>query len=263
MIKFNQRRKAASDKKSSIKENTMKANNNKKKNTGRYALFTVLAAGFIVIAFGLIAQPLMAKGRGWFGPGRSADEIVQTLTNRLDLTAEQVDAVRPIIEEKTELIKEIRDEKGAYRKQARSEMHKLMLDTDIQLGRILTDDQVDKYLELKMEQREQMHRGKFRDGKMRGQFNKTPEQKIEKLSTLLDLTEEQKVQIEPIIKESMIKRQMVRQSMRDDMQAIGDETHAQLSTILTEDQMDELNAMKEKKRARMEQRMDRPGRMGF
>ncbi len=252
-----------SDKKNETKEVTMKADNIKKKRATRYAVFTVLAAGFIIIAFGLIAQPIMAKGRGWYGPGRSADEIVQTLTDRLDLTAEQIEAVRPIIEEKTELMKEIRDEKGAYRKQTRSEMHKLMMNTDIQLGRILTDDQVDKYLELKLEQREQMQRGKFRGGKMRGQFSKTPEQKIERLSTILDLTEEQTEQIEPIIKESMEKRQEVRQAMRDEMHAIGDETHGQLSTILTDDQIEKLNSIKEERRARMDSRMDRSGRMGF
>ncbi len=263
MIKSNHKGNATSVEIPLTKENTMKAHNIKKKNTGRYAVFTVLAAGCIVIAFGLIAQPLMAKGRGWYGPGRSADEIVQTLTERLDLAAEQVDAVRPIIEKKTALMKEIRDKKGAYKKQARSDMHKLMLDTDIQLGRILTDDQVDKYIELKLEHREQMHRGKFRGGKMRGQYSKTPAQKIERLRTLLDLTEEQTVQIEPIIKESMAKQQLIRQDMRDEMQAIGDETHEQLSTILTSKQMEELNVIKEERRARMEKRMDRPGRMGF
>jgi len=263
MIKSSHKGQATSVETPLTKEITMKAHNKKKKSTGRYAVLTVFAAGFIVIAFGLIAQPLMAKGRGWYGPGRSADEIVQTLTDRLDLTAEQVDAVRPIIDEKTELMKEIRDEKGAYRKQARSEMHKLMLDTDIQLGRVLTDDQVDKYIELKLEKREQMQRGKFRGGKMRRQFSKTPEQKIEKLSTILELTEEQTLQIEPIIKESMEKRQQVRQAMRNEMQTIGDETHEKLATILTDEQMEELNSMKEERRARKDRRMDRPGQMGF
>ena len=169
---------------------------------------------------------------------------------------------------------EIRDRKGSYRKETRSEMHKLMLDTDMQMGRILTDEQVDKYLELKQEHREQMHRGKFRGKKMRGQFNKTPEQEIERLSTILDLSEEQTVRIEPIIKESMEKRQevfdkyrdqgqQVRQAMRNEMQAIGDETHEQFSTILTAEQMEELNAIQEERRAKMDRRLDRPGHRGF
>ena len=263
MDNSNHKSKQTSDKKTLIKEGIMKTTHNEKRSLSRNAVFTILATGLFIIAFGLIAQPLMAKGRGWFGPARSPDEVVQTLTDRLDLSVEQVEAVRPIIEEKSSIMKDIRERKGSNRKQTRSEMHKLMLDTDIQMGRILTDDQVDKYLELKLEQREHMKSGKFEGRKMRGSYSKTPAQKIERLRTLLDLTEEQAVRIEPIFKESMIKRQLVRQAMRDDMQAIGDETHEQLSTILTEEQMEELNAIREERQARKDRRMDRPGRMGF
>jgi len=274
MNKSIRKREATSDKKPLTKEDTMKAINHEKRSVGRYAIFTVLATGFIIIAFGLIAQPLMAKGKGRFGPPRSPDEIVQTLTDRLELSAEQIEKVRPIIEEKLLLMNGIRDRKGNFRKETRSEMHRLQMDTDMQLGRILTDEQVDKYLELKQEQREMRHSGKGRGGKMRGQFNKSPEWKIERLSTILDLTEDQTVQIEPIIKESMEKRQeifdkyrdqdqQVRQAMRSEMQAIGDETHAQLSTILTDEQMEELNTLREERHTRMERRMDRPGHMRF
>jgi len=274
MNKSIRKREATSDKKPLTKEDTMKAINHEKRSVGRYAIFTVLATGFIIIAFGLIAQPLMAKGKGRFGPPRSPDEIVQTLTDRLELSAEQIEKVRPIIEEKLLLMNGIRDRKGNFRKETRSEMHRLQMDTDMQLGRILTDEQVDKYLELKQEQREMRHSGKGRGGKMRGQFNKSPEWKIERLSTILDLTEDQTVQIEPIIIESMEKRQevfdkyrdqgqQVRQAMRSEMQAIGDETHAQLSTILTDEQMEELNTLREERHTRMERRMDRPGHMRF
>jgi len=274
MNKSIRKREATSDKKPLTKEDTMKAINHEKRSVGRYAIFTVLATGFIIIAFGLIAQPLMAKGKGRFGPPRSPDEIVQTLTDRLELSAEQIEKVRPIIEEKLLLMNGIRDRKGNFRKETRSEMHRLQMDTDMQLGRILTDEQVDKYLELKQEQREMRHSGKGRGGKMRGQFNKSPEWKIERLSTILDLTEDQTVQIEPIIKESMEKRQeifdkyrdqdqQVRQAMRSEMQAIGDETHEQLSTILNDEQMEELNTLREERHTRMERRMDRPGHMRF
>jgi len=263
MIKSNYKGKATFVETPLTKEITMKAHNNKKKGTCRYTIFTVLAVGFLIITFGLIAQPVMAKGMGWYGPSKSPDEIVQTLRDRLDLSAEQVAAVRPIVEEKSRLMTEIRDKKGLYRKEARSEKHRIIWNADMQLSRILTDEQVDTYLELKQEQRQQMHRDKMDGRRMRGQYSKTPAQKIERLSSLLDLTEEQTIQIEPIIKESMAKQQLVRQATRDEMQAIGDETHAQLSTILTDEQMEELNAIKEERRARKDRRMERPGRMGF
>lgn len=55
----------------------------------------------------------------------------------------------------------------------------------------------------------------------------------------------------------------VRESMRNEMQSIGDETHAQITTILTNEQMEELTAIKEKKRARMDRLIHYPGTIGF
>ena len=274
MKRATQKRQAMSEKRPVTKEDSMKTNNIRKKCARSYGIFKVLTTGFLIIIFAFIAQPLMAKGKGWSGPARSPDKILQTLTDRLDLSSEQAEAVRPIIEDKSMLMRKIRDKNKLNRKETRSEMHRLMLDTDMRLGRILTDEQVDKYLELKQEQRKQMHRGKFGSKKTRGQFSKTPEQEMERLITILELTEEQTVQIEPIIRESMEKRQevfhrfrdrgqQVRKAIRAEIQIIRDETHNQLSTILNAAQMEKLTSMKEERRSRMERRKDRPGHMGY
>jgi flagellar motility protein MotE (MotC chaperone) len=101
-------------------------------------------------------------------------------------------------------------------------------------------------------------------------FNRTPEQVITRLTDRLVLTEEQAAEIEPIIKESIEKkrevfdkygekRQEFRQTMRDEMQAIGDETHKQLSNILTDEQIEDLRTIKEERRARMNKWIGRPG----
>ena len=242
--------------------------------TYRGPVYITLAAGFLVIIASLIAQPLMAKSRGWFGPQKSPDEIVQTLTDRLDLTAEQVETIRPIITEKHQKMNEIRGKSDTERREGRMEMQKLKWDTNMKLGEILTEEQVDRYLELRQEQRGEKHKGKFGDRKMSRGFNKTPEQVIERLNARLQLTKEQVVQIEPIIKESIEKRKeifdkyrdeglRVRESMRSEMQSIGDETHAQLSTILNDSQRKELNAIKEERHERRDRCMNRPGPMGY
>jgi len=241
------------------KEEAMKADTINKNRRGiRYVL---LAAGLFIIITGLAVQPLMAKSRGWSGPRYSPEEILQTLTERLDLTAEQINVIRPIIEEKHRKMIEIGDELGDDRKAARTERMKLKWEAEMQLGAILTDEQVDKYLELKEERREQRHRGKFGDGRMGRGLNRSPEQMLERMSSRLGLTEEQAAQAEPILKESIAKRRAVfdkysgqklteKESMRNEMQSIGDETHAQLSTILTDEQMETLNKIKEEKRSR-------------
>jgi len=156
----------------------------------------------------------------------------------------------------------------------RTEMQKLRWDTEIKMNEILTEEQVEKYLELRQDQRDRMSKGKFRGGKMHGAYNKTPEQVIERLSGRLNLTEEQAVEITPIIQESIEKKRLIfdkygaerqntRQAMRAEMQTVGDETEAELSTLLTDEQMEDLRTFRDQKRARMDKRMNRTDAMGF
>jgi len=267
----NQKRDASPDINHLIKEDFMGNAKNTGKQKGNYAFFAVLAAVVVIAAFGLIAQPMFAEARGRFGPPGSAHEIMQTLTERLDLTPEQVQAVRPIIEEKVKMRTGIQGKTDTDRKAHRAEMRKLRWYTESRLSEILTDEQVDKYLELIYEQRKAFRGDRHRGGWMKKGMHKTPEQVIERLRSRLALSEEQAVQAAPIIKESIEKRQTVfenyreqslkvKQAMKSEMQAIGDETNAALSTILSDEQMADLKAMKEEKRARMERWTDRAGK---
>jgi Spy/CpxP family protein refolding chaperone len=266
----NQKRDASPDANHLIKEDIMNKTRKIRKGREMYAFFATLAVVVLIAAFGLMAQPMLAEAKGRFGPPKSADEIMQTLTERLDLTPEQAEAVRPLIEDKINVHKEIREKKDTDRKARRAEMRKLRWNTEIRLSEILTDEQVDKYLELKQEQRKEFKRGRHGGGWMKKGMHKDPEQVIERLRTRLDLTEEQAVQAGPIIKESIDKRRAVfekyreqglkvKQAMRSEMQVIGDVTHAELATILSDEQIEELNAMKEEKRARIEKWTDRSG----
>jgi hypothetical protein len=270
----NQKRDASSDIKHLIKEDIMNNEKNSGKRKGRYAFFAALSVVILIAAFGLIVEPMFAEARGRFGQPRSADEIMQTLIERLVLTPEQVEAVRPIIEEKVIKRSEIWGAADTDRKERRAEMRKLKWYTEIRLSEILTDEQLDKYLELKQEQRKEFRRNRHRGGWMRKGMHKTPEQVIERLRSRLDLTEEQALQAGPIIEESINKRRAVfekyreqglkvKLAMRSEMQAIGDATHTELEAILSDEQVEELDSMREEKRARMERWMDRPGPKGF
>ena len=244
------------------------------KNRRREVPFALLAAGLFIIITGLAAQPLMAKSRAWSGPRHSPDEILQTLTERLDLTAEQINAVRPIIEEKHRKMIDMQGQTGDDWRAAQTQKMKLRWETEMQLGVILTDEQVDKYLTFKQEQRGQRHGGKFRDGKRGRGFNRSPEQMLERMSSRLGLTDDQAAEAEPILKESFAKRralfekyraqkQLTRESMQNEMQIIGDETHARLSTILNDEQMEKLNVIREEKRSRFNRRFNGENPVGF
>jgi predicted transcriptional regulator len=269
MNSVKQGKKVEPNKKHFTKEDVMTV----KKETAKMKKVTTLAAlaaALLLIAAGLILQPYSAEARGPFGTPRSADEIVQILTDRLALTDDQVEAIQPIIEEKVQRMNEVRELRGTDRQAARAEMQKLRWDTEQKLNEILTDEQIDKYLEYRQEQRGKAGIGKSRGGRMGKGFNRTPEEVIERMTYRLNLTEDQATDVEPIIEDSLEKKrevfekyssqgQSARQDMRDEMQAIGDETEAQLATILTDEQMETLRTIREEKRARMETRMNRPG----
>jgi Spy/CpxP family protein refolding chaperone len=248
----------------------MKSTQNIKNRFSWKSLHIILAAGLFIIAVALVTQPFSAEARGRLGFQRSPEQIVERLTDRLNLTEEQVEAIRPIIEDKVLKMNEIREKSGTDRRAARTEMQKLMGETEIKLNEILTDEQIEKYVELRQENRGKFYRGKFRGDRMGKGFNRTPEQVITRLTDRLNLTEEQAAEIEPIIKESLErkrevfdkygdKRQEFRQAMRAEMQTIGNETHKQLSNMLTDEQIEDLLTLKEERRARMDNWTGRPG----
>lgn len=274
MNRNNQIKKAALDKNNLKKEEMMNTSTTIRNRSGKGLLFMTLTAGLFIIAIGLLTQPFSAEARGRFGTPRSPGLIMERLTERLDLTDEQVEAVRPIIEEKIQTMNAIREKTGTDRGAARNEMQKLRWDTEIRLNEILDEDQIEKYLELRQDMRANRHKGKFRGDGMRKGFNRTPEQVIERLTDRLDLSREQAAAIKPVIKESIEKkrgifdkygekRREVKEAMRSELRAAGDETEAELATILTDDQMEDLRTFKEQKRARMDKRMNRSGPMGF
>ena len=247
---------------------------NKRNRTGKGSFLAAMAAGLLIAALALTMQPTSADARGFFGQQRSPDQIVERLTDRLDLTAEQVEAIRPVIEEKVLKMNEIRENTGADRQAARTEIQKLRWNTERTLDEILTDEQLEKYLELRQKRHGGMNRGKQHSGRMGKGLNRSPEQAIARLTDRLDLTDEQAAEIRPIIEETMEKRRAVfdkygdqrqttRQAMSSEMQAIGDETHEQLAPILTDEQMEELDAIQEERRARADKRMNRSGPRGF
>jgi Spy/CpxP family protein refolding chaperone len=270
MSRNNQIKEAPQDKNHLKKEDIMKTTLNIKNRITRKSLCITLAAGLFIIALAFVTHPFSVEARGRFGFQKSPEQTVERLTDLLDLTEEQVEAIRPIIEEKVLRINEMREKSGTDRLAVRTEMQKLRWDTEIKLNEILTDEQIEKYLELRQENRGKFYRGKFRGDRMGKGFNRTPEQVITRLTGRLVLTEEQAAEIEPIIKESIEKKREVfdkygekrlevRQAMRDEMQAIGDETHKQLSNLLTDEQIEDLRTLKEERRSRTDKWMGRPG----
>ncbi len=90
------------------------------KSNGKGLILTI--ASLLIIATGLIMQPILAEARGRFGQQRTPDDMVQHLIERLDLTPEQTDEIKPIIQESFEKRQEVRDKYSEERNQTRNAM---------------------------------------------------------------------------------------------------------------------------------------------
>ena len=106
---------------------------------------TVLVATFALAAS---ATPALAQqGQG----GRQmldADERLASLTERLDLTDEQVEQLKPIVEEQTKKQEELFQNAGGDRERMRAEMIELQDETMKQYAEVLTEEQMDQYREM-------------------------------------------------------------------------------------------------------------------
>lgn len=106
---------------------------------------TVLVASF---ALAVSATPALAQqGQG----GRQmmdADERLAALTERLDLTDEQVKELKPIVEEQTSKQEDIFQNASGDRETMRAEMIKLLDETMEQYAEVLTEEQMIQYQEM-------------------------------------------------------------------------------------------------------------------
>jgi Spy/CpxP family protein refolding chaperone len=102
---------------------------------------------------------------------------------------------------------------------------------------------------------------------------KTTDQVVEEMRSRLNLNEEQKTQIRPILEEQREKREAIMERyrdqgrsakvyMQDDMATMELETQAKMAKILTEEQLEEYRKMVTEQKARTTGQKSRGGRRG-
>jgi glutamyl-tRNA reductase len=98
----------------------------------------------------------------------TVDDMVQKMKTDLNLTQEQTDALKPIIEQNMAKRKELMEtlkQQGADRDAIRSQMEQLNQEQDQQLSKILSQDQMDKLKAMRTERH--LHGGKRQGGMSR------------------------------------------------------------------------------------------------
>ena len=114
-----------------------------------------LTALVALFAIGLSATPALAQQ----GPGGrrmlSPDERLAQLTEQLDLTDEQAEQMKPIIDEQTKKQQDLFQNAGGDRETMRAEMTKLVEEMDEQYAEVLTEEQMNKYREMRQQRMRQ------------------------------------------------------------------------------------------------------------
>lgn len=82
------------------------------------------------------------------------DSRIDRLSKELNLTAEQQAAIRPIMEDEVNKLKELRKKTGLNATERRAKLHELRQDTSNKMRSILTEEQRQKYESYRKELRE-------------------------------------------------------------------------------------------------------------
>ena len=107
---------------------------------------------YIVVVLALSLAPVAAyaqmQGAGPGGPP-SADQRLQRMTQMLDLTADQQEKIKPILESETTQMQQLRSDTSLSRENRMTKMKEIRDNTVSQINPILTPDQQKKYAELR------------------------------------------------------------------------------------------------------------------
>lgn len=123
-----------------------------------WSLLKSLAIAAYVLFFATIftMQPMPALASDSSNTNKSPEQIMSQLKTRLNLTEDQETKVRPIIETSIQKRREILRNEAQDGKAKQSALQELRWSTDMQLAKILTEQQMKEYEELREEQSDKL-----------------------------------------------------------------------------------------------------------
>jgi Spy/CpxP family protein refolding chaperone len=139
-----------------------------------YLKFLAFSGYVLFCAMIFMIQPAGVQARDISNMNASPDEVMSQLKTRLSLTEEQEAKMRPIIEESIRKRHEIVRKASEDRSAVKSQLQGLRWSTDMQIGKILSEEQMKEYQKLREDQREkaennEAHSGRrFHSGGLRG-----------------------------------------------------------------------------------------------
>jgi Spy/CpxP family protein refolding chaperone len=121
-------------------------------------LVTIIVNGALAMGVAAASIPARAQDQETQSAGArqkmSADDVVQRLGEKLNLSDDQKAQIKPIIADRQQKMEALRSNTSLRRGQKGRQMKSIMKDSDQKINAILTPDQQKQYAELKQQMKE-------------------------------------------------------------------------------------------------------------
>lgn len=177
---------------------------------------------------------------------RVGKKHLERMAAELDLTDAQVAQIKQIHQNSRAQARQLIEDAGGDHEAARPELRELREQTKQEVAQVLTDEQRQEFKQLRAERKQRV-------GKKR----------LARLAAELELTDAQVAQIEQIHKESHAQAKQIidlagdREAARPELKALRQETKEKVAQVLTEEQRQELEQLRDERKQRRHGRRGR------
>ncbi len=179
-----------------------------------------------------------APAKGYGHHGRRGAHMRQMMISKLNLTQQQQDQLKPIFQKQREQAQAIRQDSSLTADQKKQKFDALRQDTQTQVNAVLTPEQQQQWAQMKAEGKQRMAANREKMGV--------------RMAEKLNLSQAQQDQIKPLMQKQREQAKAIWQDnsltqdqKRTKMQQLHQDTQAQLNTILTPDQQQQWQQMRQ------------------
>ncbi|HWR17867.1 MAG TPA: hypothetical protein VN577_23765 [Terriglobales bacterium] len=218
----------------------------------RVFVSAVLSAALLTATVPLMAQNATTGGQGGnttMGPGagkgmhgrHGQGNQLQMMAKKLNLTQQQQDQLKPIFEQTRQQAQAIKNDSTLTQQQKQEKLKALRENTHSQVQTILTPEQQQQMSQMREQRMERMKGARQQMG--------------QRIAQKLNLTQQQQDQLKPIMDKQREQMQAIRTDSaltqaqkQEKMQALRQDTQTQVNAILTPEQQQQWQQMKENRK---------------
>jgi len=176
--------------------------------------------------------------RGYGHHGQRGAHMRQMMISKLNLSQQQQDQLKPVFQKQRDAAKAIRQDTTLTADQQKQKLDALRQDTQTQVNSVLTPEQQQQWAQMKAEGKQRMAANRHKMGA--------------RMAEKLNLSQAQQDQLKPVMQKQREQAQAIwhdnsltQDQKRTKMQELHQDTQAQLNTILTPEQQQQWQQMRQ------------------